>query len=412
MLFGRFFPFRRRNEPLEVPSRKLIERTGFSVEELRAGAILPQLDPNSASGYCLIIADLDSIDSEAFGAAGVEVRRGSIDQIEHAWSVYLDTETIQPAADFDRSIQVQQEEPIGCAFSPTIINTLARLASDAAEQGATEVFIGYPAAEDFEFLGTSSRFRGQIDSGLGHAIARNLPEGEVYRTTLTEADGSAIRRLIIGCVRELNRPVVYLSWDSGAAGGSKKSGNLNSKSSANSSDHIGPSGSIDLGEDGLNGEGNQVLMAFPSTPQTPDGGGSSIKTIVLVDDDIRYLTIVGCILRRRGWIVHEALRAVTGLELVHRFGGQIDLVIADVRMPEMDGMAFLGQLRQKMPDLPVLMLTSDREEAVEIAAANTGANGFVLKQKELNILLAWVCRLLGQPFIAAETNELEVPPVQ
>lgn len=387
----RFFPRARPIMPLP-PDRETIELTGFSAEELEQARIVPQPDPGSASGYRLIVADSQNIDLAAFRRAGVEVRNGRIADIERVWSEYRQAGA---AAGPQAHSKLKPLQPKPHDFSPKIIKTLGRLAADAARQGANEVFIGYPAADDFEFLGSAARFRGQIDSTLGATIARSLPEGEVYRATIEDPDNCAVSRLIIGCVRELNRPVVYLSWDNGREPDS--SGQQQSSSS-------GPA------VDGR--DGRQVMMAFPRSPDAEAGDQTGVKNIVLVDDDIRYLTIVGSVLRRRGWIVHEALRAVTGLELIERLGSSVDLVIADVRMPEMNGIEFLSHLRSRLPDLPVLMLTSDGQEEVELSAVQAGASGFVPKQKELNILLAWICRLLAQPFIPAESQEFEVPPVQ
>ena len=399
MLFGRYFPRRRHTTALEVPTPELIERTGFEAKELRDSLIVPVDDPESPSGYRLVLADMEIVDREAFNLAGINLMIGNPDEIGAIWQAYQEQQPISQLAFADSNSGMPAAE---CrrsqTFSAQIIKTLARLATDAAEQGAKEVFIGYPAADDFEFLGSASRFRGQVDSNLGSAIARCLPAGEVFRAVLAGDAGNesgGVRRLIIGCVRELNRPVVYLSWDDGSQ----------SKSAAREPGRVDAPTVLNAGK-------AQVLMAFPGSLQPANPEKIAARTIVLVDDDIRYLTIVGSILRRRGWQVHEALCAATGLTLIDQIGSKVDLVIADIRMPEMDGIEFLSQLRRKHSDLPVLMLTSDRLESAEIRAVKTGCNGFVLKQKELNILLAWVCRLLEQPYLPAEPVDFEHSSIQ
>lgn len=102
-------------------------------------------------------------------------------------------------------------------------------------------------------------------------------------------------------------------------------------------------------------------------------------TIALVDDDPIVRSALG-----------TYLSTASGMEIVHRCADgaealdalaerEVDVVITDVRMPRMDGIATTAELRRRFPDVRILVITSfDEDEAVR-GALEAGANGFLLK---------------------------------
>ena len=76
----------------------------------------------------------------------------------------------------------------------------------------------------------------------------------------------------------------------------------------------------------------------------------------------------------------EAIPCRTGDEVLERLAeGPVDAVISDVRMPVMDGMVLADRLRERQPDLPLIMMSSYASQALECEARKRGALGLVAK---------------------------------
>jgi response regulator RpfG family c-di-GMP phosphodiesterase len=92
--------------------------------------------------------------------------------------------------------------------------------------------------------------------------------------------------------------------------------------------------------------------------------------ILCVDDEPNVLEGLALHLRRR-YEVFSAISGAQGLELLAQQAG-IAVVISDMRMPGMDGAAFLGQVRRTFPDTVRLLLTGQAELGSAIRAVNDG----------------------------------------
>ena len=107
-------------------------------------------------------------------------------------------------------------------------------------------------------------------------------------------------------------------------------------------------------------------------------------TIALVDDDQNILASLSATLIDEGYNVHtysDGEEALKGL-------GQraVDLAIFDIKMPRMDGMELLGELR-KNDTLPVIFLTSKDDEVDEIMGLRLGADDYIRKPFSQRLLL-------------------------
>ena len=99
-------------------------------------------------------------------------------------------------------------------------------------------------------------------------------------------------------------------------------------------------------------------------------------TILVVDDDSVLRRLLGTVLKLRGYTVLPAEDGVQALKVLGDHDGKIDLVLADIIMPVMDGWQLLAKLRESHPQLPVILLTlieeakptTERAEAMGAAA--------------------------------------------
>ncbi len=90
-------------------------------------------------------------------------------------------------------------------------------------------------------------------------------------------------------------------------------------------------------------------------------------TILLVDDEPLILKMLDCFLVSQGYQVLTARGGKFALKIVEQQNQHIDLLITDIRMPDMNGIRLLEAIRQLFPDLPVILMTgyTDFELVVE-----------------------------------------------
>jgi len=101
---------------------------------------------------------------------------------------------------------------------------------------------------------------------------------------------------------------------------------------------------------------------------------------LVVDDFSTMRRIVRNLLKELGYSnVDEAEDGAAGLSKLK--GGGFDFVVSDWNMPNMDGLTMLKQIRAdpELSHLPVLMVTAEAKKENIIAAAQAGANGYVVK---------------------------------
>jgi two-component system, chemotaxis family, chemotaxis protein CheY len=101
---------------------------------------------------------------------------------------------------------------------------------------------------------------------------------------------------------------------------------------------------------------------------------------LVVDDFSTMRRIVKNLLKELGYSnVEEAEDGAMGLSMLQN--GNFDFVVSDWNMPNMDGLTMLQNIRSdpKLSSLPVLMVTAEAKKENIIAAAQAGANGYVVK---------------------------------
>jgi two-component system chemotaxis sensor kinase CheA len=101
----------------------------------------------------------------------------------------------------------------------------------------------------------------------------------------------------------------------------------------------------------------------------------------VVDDSFTTRTLEKSILEAHGFDVQIAVDGVEALSLLR--SQQIDLVIADVEMPRMDGFELLEQVKSddRLRELPFVLVTSRDKTEDKETGLNLGANAYIVKQK-------------------------------
>jgi diguanylate cyclase (GGDEF)-like protein len=106
--------------------------------------------------------------------------------------------------------------------------------------------------------------------------------------------------------------------------------------------------------------------------------------VLYVEDDPAIREELALFLRRR---VGELVVASDGMEGLARFEPQrIDVVITDIRMPRLDGLAMSREIHERDPDAPLIVTTAHNDEAYFLRAIALGIDGYVLKPIDPHIL--------------------------
>jgi DNA-binding response OmpR family regulator len=114
--------------------------------------------------------------------------------------------------------------------------------------------------------------------------------------------------------------------------------------------------------------------------------------LLVIDDDPAMTSVLKRGLTYEGFLVETADSGTEGLTLATTTPP--DLVILDIMMPDLDGLAVLQQLRTHDPHLPILMLTARDTTADQVQGLEQGADDYVVKPFSFEVLLARVRALL------------------
>jgi putative nucleotidyltransferase with HDIG domain len=115
--------------------------------------------------------------------------------------------------------------------------------------------------------------------------------------------------------------------------------------------------------------------------------------ILVVDDEEPIREIISSMLNSAGYKTRQAASGMEALALLHSTG-EFELMLSDLMMAEMDGIALLERSKEKFPDMPVIMVTAVHDISVALAAIRNGAYDYLLKPFEREQLLAMVRRAL------------------
>jgi two-component system nitrate/nitrite response regulator NarL len=109
--------------------------------------------------------------------------------------------------------------------------------------------------------------------------------------------------------------------------------------------------------------------------------------VLIIDDHALFRVGLQGLLEQRGIEVADAV--ASGIEGLQRAAElRPDIVLLDLRMPDMGGLEVLKKLRENVPGIPVVMLTTSNEETDLIKSLRSGAQGYLLKDMEPDELVS------------------------
>jgi DNA-binding NtrC family response regulator len=121
-------------------------------------------------------------------------------------------------------------------------------------------------------------------------------------------------------------------------------------------------------------------------------------TVLIIDDESAIVDTLRILLKNEGFAAHVAFGGKQGLDQIASI--RPDIIISDIRMPNVGGLDVLAAAKQQDPDVPVILMTAQASLQSAISAVNDGAFHYVQKPFHNDALIAIVRR-------AAETRQLK-----
>src|SRR3954462_1623664 len=151
-------------------------------------------------------------------------------------------------------------------------------------------------------------------------------------------------------------------------------------------------------------------MAEPATtavsdkaePLAASGGGRA--TILVVEDDTAMRTFLREVLEEDGYTVEVASGGRSGVERVRQ--GGIDLVVSDVKMPDLDGLDMLREIKAVTPSPHVITITAFGSIDTAIRAVKLGAFDYITKPFDVDQLILSVQKALDERALRSELARL------
>ena len=128
------------------------------------------------------------------------------------------------------------------------------------------------------------------------------------------------------------------------------------------------------------------------------------RRILVVDDELKMRRLLELSLSNLG---HEVVQAADGLEALACFDeAPFDLVMTDLKMPRMDGMALLRKLRERGEEVPVIVLTAYGTIETAVEAMKLGAADYIIRPFEMETVELAVARALAMGAMQRENRFL------
>jgi two-component system response regulator HydG len=128
-------------------------------------------------------------------------------------------------------------------------------------------------------------------------------------------------------------------------------------------------------------------------------------TVLIVDDETGILDSLRILLKKEGYEVTAAQGGKAGLDQIR--GGNFDIVLSDIRMPQVSGLDILAAVREQDPLTPVILMTAQASLQTAIGAVNAGAYYYIQKPFANDELVAILRRASDYRAVRVENKQLK-----
>jgi DNA-binding NtrC family response regulator len=134
-------------------------------------------------------------------------------------------------------------------------------------------------------------------------------------------------------------------------------------------------------------------MAIMDNVQTVSTGTDLSPSVLVVDDEQNFAALLEMVLTDRGYKVQTAMSGEAALKLAAQ--AAFDLALLDIRMGQTNGLSLLGELKQRLPKIKVIMITAYPTPDSYRQSFQKGASAFFAKPVDLQELLQTARKLLS-----------------
>jgi two-component system, NtrC family, response regulator AtoC len=131
-----------------------------------------------------------------------------------------------------------------------------------------------------------------------------------------------------------------------------------------------------------------------------------MNKILIVDDELNIRLVLAAMLKKEGYSVSSATDGLEAQQILK--AGNIDVVVTDLKMPNLDRLGLLNFITEKYPAVPVIMITAHGTVATAVEALKKGALDYITKPFELDDLKNIISKAVKTRTL--NENELFAPP--
>ena len=109
--------------------------------------------------------------------------------------------------------------------------------------------------------------------------------------------------------------------------------------------------------------------------------------VLVIDDEEDFLNSLVMRIELRGFNVHGVLSGAKAIEFLVANPGEVDVVLLDIKMPGMDGIETLRQIRSRFPETQVIVVTGHASQEFSRLGRELGAFDYLIKPIRLEVIL-------------------------